>query len=106
MRLDFTAVVPWAWDHQGSRPCEWGQCGHCDAGRHHQCHWVRDAPVKTKPAPHTWILDRTGHVVHSGGSGAVYIDGVREHWICSCHRAGHPGHKFPDVQLDIFGATA
>ena len=54
---------------QGACPCEYGQCGHCAAGRHDQCaELVR------------------GHV-------ATYLTTPDGYALAEVHEAGHPHHR-------------
>jgi hypothetical protein len=81
--------VPWGWTHPSERrPCEWGTCGHCDAGRHERCQFLRWPARGRRSAPHTWVLDRRGQVISPHFP--VFIPGADRDWVCSCHRQGHP----------------
>lgn len=93
-------VVPFDTTHTTKPPCQWGPCGHCTAGRHTQCQFVRWAHLSTaRPGPHGWITDNKGRVAFPNV--AVYVNGNRETWICTCHVEGHG-----DGQLDLFGGAA
>ena len=84
-------VVPWGFpQHTERRPCEWGPCGHCDAGRHDRCQFVTHPPKPRRhPSPHGWVLDTRGRVTLPNV--AVFVTGCWETWVCACHRAGHAG---------------
>ncbi|GIE46183.1 DUF6248 family natural product biosynthesis protein [Actinoplanes lobatus] len=56
--------------------CHAGQCGHCDAGRHHLCRTRRDGPL---------IACETYIVNHRGGARTdVWLAGRPCRWMCSC----------------------
>ena len=99
MRL---AVVPFDTSHTEKPPCKWGQCGHCGAGRHDQCQFVRWAHLRTTPGPHGYLTDTKSRVVLP--TTKVYVPGQRETWVCSCHTAGHDTGG--EYQLDLFGGAA
>ncbi|GGN40427.1 hypothetical protein GCM10010109_69520 [Actinoplanes campanulatus] len=55
--------------------CHAGQCGHCDAGRHHLC--------RTKQQPH--IVCETFIVNHRGAARTeVWLSGRPCRWVCPC----------------------
>lgn len=93
-------VVPFGFPaHTEKPPCQWGPCGHCDAGRHDRCGAVTHPTTNSRPSPHTWILDKRGRVIlpHT----AVFQPGYREHWVCSCHAAGHAGTGAQDALFEV-----
>lgn len=92
-------------------PCEQGACGHCTAGDHAACLWVRDpaeaARMDAEPAQ-TWLLDRRGFVpifpTSRGEVARVYLDQAGAHtWRCTCHLEGHGLRAAAEGQLDLFG---
>lgn len=96
-----TAVIPFDTSHTAKPPCQWGQCGHCDAGRHDSCQFVRDQRPR-KPGPHSYLTDNKGRVTFPNVK--VYVPGQWETWVCACHRAGHDTGG--EHQLDLFGGAA
>lgn len=91
-------------------PCQSGPCGHCSAGKHDDCLWVRDpaeaARMDARP-PYIWLIDRKGYVptfpTSRGEVARVYLDGAGTHiWRCPCHLNGH-GDAMPQQALDLFG---
>jgi hypothetical protein len=77
--------------------CQGGRCGHCAAGRHHQCTTVLHGPIVH---PETYIVSRSG-----GAMTPVWLSGTPCRWMCAC---GCPAPEpvavaVPEFeQLDLF----
>jgi hypothetical protein len=56
--------------------CHGGQCGHCGAGRHHQCTTVLHGPIVH---PETYVVSRSG-----GAYTPVWLAGTPCRWMCAC----------------------
>ena len=108
------AVVWRSWHHDRATSyystcaCEWGTCGACDRGDHHQCVHRDRAPV---PSPAAYVCDRKGFVSNAANvSPDVWLVDRTCRWICPCGcRASAPAtDPRPAVlvgQLDLFGGT-
>ena len=73
-------------------PCQYGPCGHCQAGRHSQCPMLRRGVVVE---PEARIISRDG-MVATARWGVWRASGAPCRWICSCP-AEHRG-LFPDLK--------
>jgi hypothetical protein len=94
--------VPWGWHPYGAkRPCEWGQCGNCERGKHQACQFVKWPSRTGRRAPHTWVLNTEGGVISPHFP--VYVTGADHDWVCSCHAAGHAPVA---GQLDLLAGIA
>ncbi|QLQ37971.1 DUF6248 family natural product biosynthesis protein [Micromonospora robiginosa] len=91
-------------------PCQWGVCGHCQAGRHEKCNVVAWGGA---PRAHgdTRITDARGLVAGGWGvrSTEVWRSGRPCRWICPCGCtpigcALPPASPAGPEQLDLFAA--
>lgn len=88
-------------------PCQWGPCGHCEAGRHDQCSVVAWGGA---PRAHcdTYVTNARGQVaVGRGVIADVWRAGRPCRWVCPCGctpvgaALPPPGPAAPE-QLDLF----
>ena len=93
-------------------PCQWGPCGHCEAGNHNQCSVVAWGGA---PRAHgdSYIINRRGQVTVGRGvpSTEVWRAGRPCRWICpcGCTPIGYTPPPAPTgpaapEQLDLFAA--
>ena len=73
-------------------PCQYGPCGHCQAGRHTQCVMLKRTAIAW---PEAFIIDRHG-MVTDPTLGMWRADGPPCRWICPCP-AEHRG-LLPDLK--------
>ena len=71
--------------------CQFGQCGHCAAGRHHACSHDHHEPSEH---PAGYLTNHRGHV-----RAEVWETGHRHVWTCACMTADHGGRA---RQLSLF----
>ncbi|TDC34228.1 hypothetical protein E1211_17940 [Micromonospora sp. 15K316] len=88
--------------------CQWGPCGHCQAGQHEQCNVVGWGGA---PRAHgdTYITTSRGQVAVGKGvaSAEVWLSGRPCRWVCPCGCTPVGPERPPaDVpatyQLDLF----
>ncbi len=65
----------------GQCACQFGQCGHCAAGRHHACTHEHHGPTEH---PASYLTGRRGLVLAE-----VWETGHHHTWTCPCKTADH-----------------
>ncbi|MBB6333655.1 hypothetical protein [Schaalia hyovaginalis] len=100
--------IIWGADGNALCPCQYGQCGHCEEGRHDMCPYERpDTPPawkeKLKDMPLGWVGRSRGTAF---GQAPFFDARVSHDGRCACFREGHRGAELAPVQLelwDVFG---
>jgi hypothetical protein len=91
--------------------CQWGRCGHCDAGNHDQCARRRAEMRDWKPfSPEAYVITRNGWA----RTPVWRANGPACRWLCPCttcaRRAAikppqhqqQPASSTPQDQLSLF----
>lgn len=90
-------------DHYATCPCQYGPCGHCQAGRHHNC--AHNTPGYSVVSPEAYVTDHRSQVLSWRVPGArsvvaaVWLPGRACRWRCPCEH--HRAQREP-AQLALF----